>query len=111
MKKIAVTSLFLTILTLCCFAQGPAKAVPAAERYEGGQKAMYKLIEDNTVYPMMAKKNRIQGECIVAFKINADGTTSNHRVVKNIGGGCGEEALRVVKLLKFRPGYEQQVSV
>jgi protein TonB len=61
---------------------------------------------------MMAKRNRIQGECIIAFVLNEDGTTSGAKVVKNIGGGCGEEALRVVKLLKFKaPGFKMQTNV
>jgi protein TonB len=112
MKKFIATSFFLTIFAFCCLAQGPTKAIPVAEHYEGGQKAMYSFIESRTIYPPMAKRNRIQGECIISFLLNEDGTCSKYTVVKNIGGGCGEEALRVVKLLKFRaPGYKMQTSV
>ena len=49
---------------------------------------------------------------VIGFDINEDGTTTNHRIVKELGGGTGQEALRVVKLLKFRkPGYKFQTSV
>jgi periplasmic protein TonB len=112
MKKATLNTLFLTIFTVFSFAQGPTKAIPAAEHYEGGQKAMYQFIESKVVYPPMAKRNRIQGECVIGFLLNEDGTGSKYTVVKNIGGGCGDEALRVVKLLKFRaPGYKMQTSI
>ncbi|HSI90270.1 MAG TPA: energy transducer TonB [Adhaeribacter sp.] len=88
------------------------KAIPIADHYEGGQAAMYEFINSNLQYPMMAKRNRIQGQCIISVTLNADGTTTNMRILKNIGGGCGEEALRVVKLLKFNaPGYSIQTGI
>lgn len=90
----------------------PTKNVPAAQYYEGGQAAMYQFINSQVLYPPTAKRNRIQGECIVGGVLEADGTMSNVTVVKNIGGGCGEEAARVVKLLKFRaPGFKSQTSI
>ncbi|WP_246558925.1 energy transducer TonB [Hymenobacter piscis] len=82
------------------------KAIPIAEYYEGGQEAMYAFINQELKYPIMARRNRIQGQCIVSFTLNTDGTMSGVKLVKQIGGGCGEEALRVVKLLKFnKPDY------
>lgn len=73
---------------------------------------MYEFIAKELVYPPMARRNRFQGQCVVAFTLNADGTTANHKVVKNIGGGCGDEALRVTKLLKFKaPGYSMNTSI
>ncbi|KAA9340635.1 energy transducer TonB [Adhaeribacter soli] len=88
------------------------KAIPVAQYYEGGQAAMYEFINANVQYPPMAKRNRIQGQCIVSVTLNEDGTTTNMKILKNIGGGCGEEALRVVKLLKFKaPGYSVQSSI
>ncbi|TGD80612.1 energy transducer TonB [Hymenobacter wooponensis] len=82
------------------------KAIPVAEYYEGGQDAMYNFIYQELKYPILAKRNRIQGQCIVSFTLNTDGTLSGIKLVKGIGGGCGEEALRVVRLLKFKkPDY------
>jgi protein TonB len=90
----------------------PGKVVPAAQYYEGGQEAMYKFINDHIVYPPNAKRNRIQGECIIHLVIEADGRTSNLSVVKNISGGCGDEALRVIKMLKFKaPGYRFDTNI
>ena len=82
------------------------KVIPVAEYYEGGQVAMYDFIAKELKYPLMAKRNRIQGQCIVSFTLNPDGTMSGVKLVKQVGGGTGEEALRVVRLLKFKkPEY------
>ncbi|HEX8507820.1 MAG TPA: energy transducer TonB [Hymenobacter sp.] len=78
------------------------KVIPVAEYYEGGQEAMYAFIASELKYPALAKRNRIQGQCIVSFMLNADGTIQDLRLVKQLGGGTGEEALRVVRLLKFK---------
>ena len=85
---------------------GAGKVIPVAEYYEGGQAAMYEFIGKELKYPLMAKRNRIQGQCIVSFTLNPDATMSGVKLVKQVGGGTGEEALRVVRLLKFKkPEY------
>lgn len=82
------------------------KSIPVAEYYEGGQAAMYDFINKELKYPLLAKRNRIQGQCIISFTLNPDGTMSGIKLVKQVGGGTGEEALRVVRLLKFKqPEY------
>ena len=82
------------------------KAIPVAAYYEGGQVAMYDFIGKEIKYPLLAKRNRIQGQCIVSFTLNPDGTMQGVKLVKQLGGGTGEEALRVVHLLKFKkPEY------
>jgi protein TonB len=113
---------FLFVLTLSIIAfisfkeleaqTTPTKAVPAAQYYQGGQTAMYTFINSQLLYPPTAKRNRIQGECIVSGTLEADGTMTGVSVVKNIGGGCGEEAARIIKLLKFNPpGFKSQTSI
>ena len=83
-----------------------ATTIPVAEYYEGGQEAMYAFIASELKYPLLAKRNRIQGRCIVSFTLNPDATMSGIKLVKQVGGGTGEEALRVVRLLKFKkPEY------
>ncbi|MCC9135553.1 energy transducer TonB [Pontibacter silvestris] len=90
----------------------PEKTIPVAEHYEGGQEALYKAIYKELNYPPMAKRNRIQGESIISFTLNEDGSTSGLKVLRNPGAGTGEEALRVVNLLKFKaPGYSTVVSL
>ena len=78
------------------------KSIPVAAYYEGGQVALYEFIGKELKYPVMAKRNRIQGQCIISFQLNADGMIQDMRIVKQLGGGTGEEAMRVVRLLKFK---------
>jgi protein TonB len=93
-------------------AGGVGKAIPVAEYYEGGQEAMYAFIEKELKYPILAKRNRIQGTCIVSFTLTTNGTMEGIKLVKNVGGGCGEEALRVVRLLQFKkPDYAVLTSL
>jgi protein TonB len=81
-------------------------SIPVAAYYEGGQEAMYAFIAKELKYPLLAKRNRMQGRCIVSFTLNPDGTMQGIKLVKQVGGGTGEEALRVVRLLKFKkPEY------
>ena len=80
--------------------------IPVAAYYEGGQEAMYAFIAQELKYPLLAKRNRMQGRCIVSFTLNPDGNLQGLRIVKQVGGGTGEEAARVVRLLKFKkPEY------
>lgn len=112
MKKLLVIFGLLLFFTIDVQAQVPSKEVPSAKEYPGGQDSLYAFINSNKIYPPTAKRNRMQGECIIGLTINEDGTVSNVTVVKNIGGGTGEEAARVVRLLKFNAiGYKMQTSI
>ncbi|WP_207435627.1 energy transducer TonB [Sabulibacter ruber] len=86
--------------------------LPVAEHYTGGQDSLVAHIQRNIQYPALAKRNRMQGQCIIGFTLQEDGSITNAKILKEFGGGTGQEALRVVKLLKFNaPGYSQQYSV
>ncbi|POY36067.1 hypothetical protein C3K47_12775 [Solitalea longa] len=74
--------------------------------YEGGFQKMFKFIGRNMNYPGMAVENQIEGNVTVQFIVDKDGSVYNATVLKGIGGGCDEEAIRVVKLLKFKPGRQ-----
>ena len=113
LKYLFILSL-ISLFSVCAQAQisKPKNNIPAAQYYTGGQDSMYAFIQRHVKYPMIAKRNRIQGECIIKFVIDADGTAKGFQVVKNVGGGLGEEAARVVSLLKFTsPGYKFQTSI
>lgn len=64
---------------------------------DGG--TLTRIVATNIRYPAAAKVNNIQGKVLIAFKIDTLGRASDYRVKRSIGGGCDEEALRVVKLL------------
>ncbi|MGD8427990.1 MAG: energy transducer TonB [Balneolaceae bacterium] len=62
-------------------------------------------------YPEMARKAGIEGRVIVQFIVTEDGSVENPRVIRGIGGGCDEEALRAVKKAKFKPGRQRGEAV
>lgn len=70
-----------------------------------------KSLQKNIVYPEIAKKAGIEGLVIVQFVVNENGEVENPRVIRGIGGGCDEEAIRVIKLAKFNPGKQRGTPV
>ena len=75
--------------------------------YIGGDNARMEFIAGNVVYPTMAKEVGIQGTVYIKFIVEPDGTMSHIELLRGIGGGCDEEALRVIKMLpKWIPGKQ-----
>lgn len=62
-------------------------------------------------YPEMARKAGIEGRVIVQFIVNEDGSVENPHIIRGIGGGCDEEALRAVSQVKFNPGRQRGKAV
>ena len=78
----------------------PSKAKDAPDvmpQYPGGNKAMAAFLVANIKYPEQAIHDSIQGKVFVQFKVEKDGTISDIKVLKGIGGGCDEEGIRVLK--------------
>jgi protein TonB len=65
--------------------------------YPGGDEARLTYLRDNIKYPEIAKESGIQGTVYVTFVVEKDGRISNVKVLRGIGGGCDEEAVRVIK--------------
>lgn len=73
--------------------------------FPGGDEAINKFIYDNLKYPKEAKEKGIQGEVHIYFKVDIDGSIFNAIIAKDIGGGCSEEALRIVNAMpNWEPG-------
>jgi len=73
--------------------------------FPGGEKALQQFLAENIKYPALARENNIQGNCAIAFVVNKDGSVSDIQILKDIGGGCGKEAIRVVQTMpKWSPG-------
>lgn len=76
-------------------------------QFPGGEKALYAYVTKQLKYPELAKENEIQGTVYVTFVIQVDGTITNPKVVRGIGGGCDEEAIRIVKgMPNWTPGKQ-----
>ncbi len=68
-------------------------------------------IQSRIAYPEIARKVGIQGTVVVKAFINENGDVTKVELLKGIGGGCDEEALRVVKETKFEPGEQRGKKV
>lgn len=80
--------------------------------FPGGMEALYKYLRENIKYPQLARDNNITGKVYVTFVVERDGSIANPRVLKDIGGGCGQEAIRVVKSMpKWSPGKQRGKAV
>lgn len=65
--------------------------------FPGGEDKMMEYLFKNIKYPAIAKENNIQGRVYVTFIVDKDGKVKDAKVLRGIGGGCDEEALRVIK--------------
>jgi protein TonB len=67
----------------------------------------------NMHYPETARSNNIAGRVTIKFVVNEDGVLSDFQVVRSVGGGCDEEAMRVVKLLPAwkKPGKQDGKAI
>lgn len=75
--------------------------------FPGGQDEMYKFIAKNLQYPEKAEKKGIEGKVHVSFVVEVDGSITDVKVLRDIGGGCGEAAVRVVKSMpKWNPAKQ-----
>ena len=82
--------------------------------YPGGSKAISKFINENIQYPEQAKKNNIEGFVVVEFKVNDLGNVFDAKILKGLGYGLDEEAIRLVNSIKFQkarnPGFRVTVT-
>lgn len=76
--------------------------------FPGGEDKMFEYLYSNIKYPQVAKENNITGRVFLTFVVEKDGSIANAKILRDIGGGCGQEALRVVKSMpKWSPGKQR----
>ena len=87
-------------------------AVQQQPEFKDGVAAMYQFLGKNIIYPATARENGIEGTVYVSFVVGKDGSIRDAQVKRGIGGGCSEEALRVVKLMpNWNPGKQNGKAV
>jgi periplasmic protein TonB len=80
--------------------------------FPGGEAALMKYLGNNIKYPAIAKDAGIQGTVFVTFVVDEGGNVKDVRVLRSIGGGCDEEAIRVVQSMpKWSPGKQRGKAV
>ncbi len=77
----------------------------------GGTEAFRSIIEKNMRYPSLAKKHGVEGLVYVRFTVDDNGKVQEAEVQKGLGYGCDEEALRLIRLVRFDKTRKQGVRV
>lgn len=86
---------------------GVFTVVEQMPEFPGGENARFEFLSKNIVYPTLAAENGIQGTVYLSFIVKKDGRITDARILRGIGGGCDEEALRVVRNMPpWKPGKQ-----
>jgi TonB family protein len=76
-------------------------------QYEGGFKSAFEFISREVKYPVLAQRNGTTGKVFIKFIVEKDGSISEPTILKGIGSGCDEEAVRVISLMpKWKAGKQ-----
>jgi len=67
------------------------------DRKECSDRALLRYFAENIRYPVVARENGIEGKVILRFVVDKDGTITMPQALRKVGGGCTEEAMRVLK--------------
>ena len=75
--------------------------------FPGGMAKLAEYLAKNIKYPQLARESGIQGRVFINFVVENDGSVTNVKVMRSLGGGCDEEAVRVVKAMpNWIPGVQ-----
>ena len=92
--------------------QEPLRYVEQMPEFPGGDDARVKYLSKNVKYPVMARESGIQGTVYLTFVVGKNGQISGVKVVRGIGGGCDEEAVRVIMAMPpWIPGRQNGKTV
>jgi protein TonB len=120
MKRLALllSAIFLTNIAFC---QEEVKVsddeaiffvVEVQPEFPGGMDSMYAFIQKNLIYPEKAKAEGIEGRVFITFTIEKDGSVSNVKILRGIGGGCDEASVEMVKNMpKWKPAKQREKPV
>lgn len=80
--------------------------------FKGGLDSLYVFLGKNLIYPKEALEKDISGIIYVQFIIDKEGNIRNEKIIRGIGAGCDEEALRVVRIMpQWEPGKNNGIPV
>ena len=90
----------------------PKPFVEHMPQFPGGEDALLDYLNNHIKYPTLAKKLGTEGKVIINFVIDENGNITSIKVAKGIGGGCDQEAVRVVNSMpKWSPGVQNGKKV
>ncbi|WP_133271698.1 energy transducer TonB [Hymenobacter radiodurans] len=77
---------------------GPTMVKPdEPARPVGGTEAFFTWIQENQKYPALARQRKVEGRVMMEFIVEKDGSLVEPKVIKRLGSGLDEEALRLIK--------------
>jgi TonB family protein len=82
---------------------GCANEETKSKKSRCSDEKIVEYIYKNVKYPAEAKKNKTEGMVIVEFIIDTDGSVINAKILRDVGDGCGEEALRIIHAMNDLP--------
>jgi TonB family protein len=84
------------------------QVVEVQPKPKGGISALMQYLDENIRYPEVARRKGTEGKVFVQFVIDTDGGVSEVQVLKGIGNGCDEEAIRVIEAMPaWKPGVHK----
>ena len=89
----------------------PEKDLLKRPYFPGGLKAMRQFIRENLVYPAEALQKKVEGAVALKYEIDYKGKVQKVKVIGGLGAGCDEEAIRLVKLFKFKIEKNRKMKV
>ncbi|NVO84852.1 energy transducer TonB [Hymenobacter terrestris] len=90
----------------------PFVSVEVMPEFAGGQAALAKYLQRNLRYPTSALRAGVGGRVYIAFTVNTDGSIADVEVLKGLGYGTDEEAIRVIRQMPvWKPGYQNNRAV
>lgn len=90
----------------------PVISVEEMPSFPGGDAERQRFLAEEIKYPKEAEENGIQGMVYVQFVINSKGNITDVKILRGIGGGCDEEAIRVIKMMpQWKPGRQNGKTV
>lgn len=91
----------------------PFALVEEKPKFNGGDANEFsKWVNQNLVYPEIAKENGVQGRVTMQFTVNPDGSVSNVKVLRGVDPSLDQEAVRVISMSpKWLPGKQRDRAV
>lgn len=77
----------------------PLKSADIMPSFPGGEAALYRFLSQQVRYPEQALRDGVEGEVYVRFVVETSGAISDVGILRGIGSGCDEEAIRVVRMM------------
>lgn len=77
----------------------------------GGWQTFFNTLSKNIKYPKKAERLGASGKVFVQFTVNHLGEPSHFHIIKGVGHGCDEEAVRVLAMTKWKPGKQRGRAV